>query len=428
MKKIILMALLLVSFAYAETYEGEYYYDTKYSVTEKCFTNPNCYGNGLSSWSKEDFFSHKLKIKYKMWTLMGEPVIDLRVKYEIDDGPYSIIRIDGKDYKIKDFPKEVIDKLRIHSVKLKLPFVSKSQTPVLHIDADAGVTGKANEWSYNTPASSNWDNWIKTPEEKPLNKKDAIKAFKTFEGIAGVENGEIHSEKIVITWDVSAAKSYLLNKESNDKYPFTLNLKDENGKPIKDAKIYILNIKPKYTPGMMLKKGTYKVKVVREGYKDLIKEVELDKNTKPEKLTFALTKSAPKKLVDVWIDEDTNLMWQNEEYSQKEIDNYKKYFKKAKAVAKTGDWYHAKSYCSNLKLNGFSNWKLPTIEELEGVRNKRKNFKQPNDTMRNLWASTSAGSKKLVYSFVGYDKGKDIKQKSYPDAVTNFIRCVRDNK
>ena len=48
-------------------------------------------------------------------------------------------------------------------------------------------------------------------------------------------------------------------------------------------------------------------------------------------------------LKNVWIDKDTNLMWQDEKYTKKEMDNYVKYYKKHKNIGKTGSWYHAKN-------------------------------------------------------------------------------------
>lgn len=55
-----------------------------------------------------------------------------------------------------------------------------------------------------------------------------------------------------------------------------------------NAKVYVTNIKPKYKDGMLLSKGTYRVKVVADGYetqtlkvvlsKDIIKDIQLRKN------------------------------------------------------------------------------------------------------------------------------------------------------
>jgi hypothetical protein len=69
-----------------------------------------------------------------------------------------------------------------------------------------------------------------------------------------------------------------------------------------------------------------------------------------------------------WIDPATGLMWAGK-------DN-----------GKDVNWGKAKKYCRNLRLGGFSDWRLATIEELQGIYDKNaespglgagKNGKEP---------------------------------------------------
>jgi hypothetical protein len=56
-----------------------------------------------------------------------------------------------------------------------------------------------------------------------------------------------------------------------------------------------------------------------------------------------------------WTDRATGLMWAKESNSSNVT------------------WNQAKSYCSNLRLGGYSNWRLPTIGELEAIYDPTQN-------------------------------------------------------
>ena len=58
-----------------------------------------------------------------------------------------------------------------------------------------------------------------------------------------------------------------------------------------------------------------------------------------------------------------DLMWQNEPYTQEEKDAYcidENY-------GKVMDWDSAMEYAKNLRLGGYNDWRLPTIEELKEI-------------------------------------------------------------
>ncbi len=138
----------------------------------------------------------------------------------------------------------------------------------------------------------------------------------------------------------------------------------------------------------------------------------------------SMAKEKKKVLKDVWVDKETGLMWQDEEYSQREIDNYEKYYKEGKNVGKSGNWYHANDYCQDLTLSGFSNWRLASIDELNNIKRKRTKFQY--NYFGATWASDGTGNKKYNFSFQDYKKGKKsiwLNKKS----VIWTIRCVRNS-
>ncbi len=123
-------------------------------------------------------------------------------------------------------------------------------------------------------------------------------------------------------------------------------------------------------------------------------------------------------------DSATGLMWQDEPYTQAEEIGDKK-----SNNGKAGNWNYAKSYCENLTLGGFSDWRLPNIYELVTLIDNTKSSKPyVIDGIQNIafggyyWSSTGDASDssyaKNADTFYG-----DI---SYGDKFYSYyIRCVR---
>jgi hypothetical protein len=112
----------------------------------------------------------------------------------------------------------------------------------------------------------------------------------------------------------------------------------------------------------------------------------------------------------------------DEKYIKKEMDNYVKYYKEHKNIGKTGSWNYAKKYCQTLTLNGFTDWRLATIAELDKIKDKRNNFKNTKKKkFRCIWSS----NKGYIFSFNEYDKGNKGKWKNKLSTI-NFVRCVRE--
>lgn len=126
----------------------------------------------------------------------------------------------------------------------------------------------------------------------------------------------------------------------------------------------------------------------------------------------------PKKICNpnkVYVEQDANLMWQDHAY----VDAEDGAFRRHHSVAKVGKWNHAVNYCRKLNYAGYSDWRLPTSDELQHVHKKQGQvftYHRDND----FWTSTPTTDKRyyVVYPADAY-RFKRYKRES------NYIRCVR---
>jgi hypothetical protein len=115
------------------------------------------------------------------------------------------------------------------------------------------------------------------------------------------------------------------------------------------------------------------------------------------------------------IDYDTGLEWQNN-YDTKTVQR---------------DWQGAKQYCKQLTLRSKSDWRLPTIQELQSIVDVnlepaiKKGFKYVGDYegIQNYWSST-----RLVFDdssawYINFGNG-DTADTTTSDS-RHFVRCVR---
>ncbi len=132
-------------------------------------------------------------------------------------------------------------------------------------------------------------------------------------------------------------------------------------------------------------------------------------------LPVAELATAPCKEDKVYIEVDADLMWQDKLYTDAENGASKQ----NKSIGKAGAWRHAEAYCRTLDYAGYSDWRLPTSDELQNVhRIPGQVFTYYRDT--DFWTSTPAqrGRHYVVYPADAYIYA----QKS---GRTNYIRCVR---
>ena len=117
---------------------------------------------------------------------------------------------------------------------------------------------------------------------------------------------------------------------------------------------------------------------------------------------------------DVYKQYKEKLMWQDEIYKDHEEGAYKN----RRSSGKAGSWNHAIDYCDNLNYAGYTDWRLPTVNELEGLHAYVRELK--HSLAADFWTSTpdKVGFYWSVYTADGYSY-KHKKRDSH------YIRCVR---
>lgn len=138
-------------------------------------------------------------------------------------------------------------------------------------------------------------------------------------------------------------------------------------------------------------------------------------NTSP---TLSPVVNVNKNLCDtdgVYIDREAKLIWQDAKYTDGEDGA----FKRGGSVGKSGTHAYAMNYCSRLNYSGYSDWRLPTSDELMAVH-KLKGQAFVNFRANTFWTSTPTTSNRyeVVFPADAYP---------YPRKVnnSNYIRCVR---
>ena len=135
----------------------------------------------------------------------------------------------------------------------------------------------------------------------------------------------------------------------------------------------------------------------------------------------------------VWRDPDTGLIWQNERYTAEEEEAYDN----DDNYGKAGNSEYAKRYCRDLTLEGYDDWRLPSIDELKtliaGTNNKRSHNKYDyylkEALMANTpsngttyWSSTANAYNSSNAWYVRFNNGNAYyDNKDY----SLFVRCVR---
>jgi len=117
----------------------------------------------------------------------------------------------------------------------------------------------------------------------------------------------------------------------------------------------------------------------------------------------------------IYLERDVQLMWQDQMYTEAEVGAYKRH----KSIGKAGTHGYATAYCSRLDYGGYTDWRLPTSDELTHVHYKKGQvFAYFRDS--DFWSSTPTieGKYYVVFPADAIRYVRSTKQ-------SNFIRCVR---
>ena len=111
------------------------------------------------------------------------------------------------------------------------------------------------------------------------------------------------------------------------------------------------------------------------------------------------------------IDKITGLMWQDDKASATE----------------QKEWHDVKEYCQNLRLDGYDDWKLPTVEQLLSITDKTKQNPAIISGFQNVvsglyWSSSPYVSDSNLAWYVGFNFGYSSSNGKYS---YYYVRCVR---
>ncbi len=123
---------------------------------------------------------------------------------------------------------------------------------------------------------------------------------------------------------------------------------------------------------------------------------------------------------DTVYDYRTDLLWQDVEYTTAEADA----FAANGNHEKVSKWTEAATYCLDLTLRGYSDWKLPTRTELESILNANNTptieSAFQNTVSNGFWTSTQINSTSAYR--IDFSNATTL---STNKTESQYIRCIR---
>jgi hypothetical protein len=115
-----------------------------------------------------------------------------------------------------------------------------------------------------------------------------------------------------------------------------------------------------------------------------------------------------------WTDPATGLMWAKKDNGSKV------------------DWHEASNYCANLQLGGYSGWRLPTIDELQGIYDQTQNISvnyglvhvKGNLQLSGAWSNSAGNSSDEAWLFY-FGNGKRVSGVLWGRGYDASAECVR---
>jgi len=124
------------------------------------------------------------------------------------------------------------------------------------------------------------------------------------------------------------------------------------------------------------------------------------------------------------IEEETALYWQDESYTQSEIDAYSN----GTSSTKVQNFTQAITYCDELNLDGYSDWRLPNFNELYLLVERNASTPAIDATFEYVpqgkyWSSTTVEADISMGWIVDFEHGNsEWLSKDTPI----YVRCVRN--
>ena len=117
----------------------------------------------------------------------------------------------------------------------------------------------------------------------------------------------------------------------------------------------------------------------------------------------------------VYVESDTKLMWQDQDYTDAEDGAYKR----GHSIGKAGSHTHAMNYCRALNYAGYNDWRLPTSDELTHMHDAQDD---PFTYIRgsDFWSSTPTTENRYYVVYAA-----DAHPYKRKPNESNYIRCVR---
>lgn len=117
---------------------------------------------------------------------------------------------------------------------------------------------------------------------------------------------------------------------------------------------------------------------------------------------------------DIVIDTKSNLMWQDNS--------------DVESIDRT--WYDSLIYCEDMIFEGFSDWRVPNINEFLSIVDRSKKDKTIYDAFKKVknfayWTSTT---NEILNSMAWHIRFETAKTTSYSKSSKYYVRCVRDIK
>ncbi|WP_375688398.1 hypothetical protein [Pseudooceanicola sp. LIPI14-2-Ac024] len=115
---------------------------------------------GTTAATEDATLSVNWQADLKMGLLTGEPVISVRLKYDVSSGTVTLPMLtrEGRQFSTVSYaalPDDLRAGVRLTEIKLRVVFGSKAGEVALV--ADVGATGAPGDWSFNVPGSPDWD-------------------------------------------------------------------------------------------------------------------------------------------------------------------------------------------------------------------------------------------------------------------------------